>query len=239
VQTNRLKNKVVIIIGATGGMGQATAKALAAEGAKLVLGSRKEQVLNTLTNELVSEGAEAAYMTVDVTNEEEVQAFFDQTAKTFGRFDVLLNLAGLSIPSPISEMTIEQYEQLMDVNLKGTFLCSKHFIPYVNKEQGGLIVNIGSMAAKRANPNAPLYCTAKAALNMFSQGLSLQLIEKNIRVTTLNPGATDTEFWGNRQVPRDKFMTAADVAEVLLFVLQMDPRLVFHEINFESFAFYK
>ena len=239
MQTNRLKNKVVIIIGASGGMGQATAKALAAEGAKLILGSRKEQVLQTLTSGLVSGGAEAAYLTVDVTNEEEVQAFFDQTSKTFGGFDVLLNLAGLSIPSSISEMTIEQYEQSMDVNLKGTFLCSKHFIPYVNKEQGGLIVNIGSMAAKRANPNAPLYCTAKAALNMFSQGLSLQLIEKNIRVTTLNPGATDTEFWGNRQVPRDKFMTAADVAEVLLFVLQMDPRLVFHEINFESFAFYK
>ncbi|MFC5652855.1 SDR family oxidoreductase [Paenibacillus solisilvae] len=239
MQTNRLKDKVVIIIGATGGMGQAAAKALAAEGAKLMLGSRKEQVLHTLADELVSGGAEAAYRKVDVTNEEEVQAFFDDTAKTFGRFDVLLNLAGLSIPSSISEMTIQQYEQSMDVNLKGTFLCSKHFIPFVEKEQGGLIVNIGSMAAKRANPNAPLYCTAKAALNMFSQGLSLQLIEKNIRVTTLNPGATDTEFWGNRQVPREKFMTASDIAEVLLFVLQMDPRLVFHEINFESFAFYK
>jgi short-subunit dehydrogenase len=122
------------------------------------------------------------------------------------------------------------------VNLKGTFLCSKHFIAYADPVQGGLIVHMGSMAAKRANPKAPLYCTAKAAVNMFSQGLALQLKANNIRVTTLNPGATDTGFWGDRLVPRDKFMTASDVAEVLLFVLRMNPNVVFHEIDFESFA---
>jgi NAD(P)-dependent dehydrogenase (short-subunit alcohol dehydrogenase family) len=136
-------------------------------------------------------------------------------------------------------MTVEQFDQSMDVNLKGTFLCSKHFVPLIDTPQGGQIINMGSMAAKRANPNAPLYCTAKAAVNMFSQGLALQLIEKNIRVTTLNPGATDTGFWGNRQVPREKFMTGGDVAEAVMFVLLMNPRVVVHELNFESFAFFK
>ncbi|MBW7454807.1 SDR family oxidoreductase [Paenibacillus sepulcri] len=239
MQDERLKDKVIVIIGAAGGMGQAAARALAAQGARVVLGSRNEPALQNLADELISSGAQAAYKKVDVTNEQEVEAFFGHAAAAFGQCDALLNLAGLSIPSAISEMTIQQYEQSMDVNLRGIFLCSKHFIPCVDQEAGGLIVNVGSMAAKRANANAPLYCTAKAAVNMFSQGLSLQLIERNIRVTTLNPGATDTGFWGTRQVPREKFMTAEDVAEVLLFVLQMDPRLVIHEINFESFAFYK
>ncbi|NOU85606.1 SDR family NAD(P)-dependent oxidoreductase [Paenibacillus sp. LMG 31460] len=236
---NLLKDKVVVIIGAGGGMGQAVAKALAAEGARLALGSRSEQALEELTSGLVRDGAEAVCKALDVTSEQEVQAFFDMASQTFGHLDVLLNLAGLSIPASIVEMSVEQYEQSIDVNLKGTFLCSKHFIPHVNTEQGALIVNIGSMAAKRANPGAPLYCTAKAAVNMFSQGLALQLAEKNIRVTTLNPGATDSGFWGTRALARDKFMTTTDVAEMLMLVLQMNPRVVVHEINFESFAVFK
>ncbi|MDQ0873662.1 NAD(P)-dependent dehydrogenase (short-subunit alcohol dehydrogenase family) [Paenibacillus sp. V4I3] len=236
---NRLKDKAVAIIGASGGMGQAVAKALAAEGARLALGSRSEQALAELTACLVRNGAEAVCKALDVTSEQEVQAFFDMASQAFGHLDVLLNLAGLSIPASIAEMSVEQYEQSIDVNLKGTFLCSKHFIPLVNTEHGALIVNIGSMAAKRANSGAPLYCTAKAAVNMFSQGLALQLVEKNIRVTTLNPGATDSGFWGTRPVARDKFMTTTDVAEMLMFVLQMNPRVVVHEINFESFAVFK
>lgn len=236
---NRLHNKVVVIVGAGGGIGQATARMLAAEGAKLAIGSRQETALKELADSLTSEGAVVDYQTVDVTDEQDVRAFFERAAQTFGRLDALINLAGLSLPSSIAEMTEEQYDQSIDVNLKGTFLCSKHFIPHADSEGGGLIINTGSMAAKRANPGAPLYCTAKAAVNMFSQGLALQLIEKNIRVTTLNPGATDTGFWGTRPVQRDKFMTASDVAEVLLFVLSMNPRVVVHEINFESFAFFK
>lgn len=236
---NRLQDQVVAVIGAGGGIGQAAAKALAAAGAKLVLGSRQEPQLLELTRALTDEGADAVCRAVDVTSEREVRSFFEWAGQTRGRIDVLVNLAGVSLPSPVVDMTEEQYDRTIDVNVKGSFLCAKHFIPLVDRDRGGLIVNMGSMAAKRANPGAPLYCTAKAAVNMMSQGLALQLIDHNIRVTVLNPGATDTGFWGNRQVPRDKFMTAADVADVLLFVLQLDPRIVVHEINFESFAFFK
>ncbi|THF82134.1 SDR family oxidoreductase [Cohnella fermenti] len=236
---NRLRGQNVAIIGAGGGIGQAVAKAIAAKGARLALGSRQEPALKELADALTDQGAEAIYHTVDVTNERDVMAFFERAAGAFGRLDTLVNLAGLSVPSSIVSMTEEQYDQTIDVNLKGSFLCAKHFVPRVDSEQGGLIVHTGSMAAKRANPGAPLYCTAKAAVNMFSQGLALQLIEKNIRVTTVNPGAANTGFWGQRQVPRDKFMSAGDVADMIVFLIGMNPRVVVHEVNFESFASFK
>jgi NADP-dependent 3-hydroxy acid dehydrogenase YdfG len=176
---------------------------------------------------------------LDVTDESQVAALFKQARERFGTLDALLNLAGLSMIGPIAEMDIERYNTIVNVNVMGTFLGSKHFIPCVDAEKGAQIINIGSMAAKRANPNAPLYCVAKAAVNMLSQGLALQLKESKVRVTTLNPGPIDTTFWGDRQVPREKFMKADDVAEVILFVLKMSENVVFHDVAFESHLFFK
>lgn len=234
-----LKGKVVVVIGASGGMGQAICKKLVNEGVKMAIASNESEKLKTLEQFLVDQGVEVLSEVVDVTKEDEVKAFFAKVNGKFGKLDILLNLPGLSIPAKISEMTLEQYNLTMNVNVMGPFLCSKHFIPYVDPEEGGQIINIGSMAAKRANPNAPLYCTAKAALNMLSEGMALQLKENNIRVTTLNPGPTDTNFWGERKVPREKFMKADDVADVVLFVLKSNDYIVFHDIAFESFSFFK
>ena len=96
-------------------------------------------------------------------------------------------------------------------------------------------LTIGSMAAKRANGNAPLYCTAKAAVNMLSAGMAIQFKERNVRVTTLNPGGADTPFWGDRPIKRENLLKATDVAEVMEFVLTRESRVAFSEINFESF----
>ena len=132
------------------------------------------------------------------------------------------------------------YKLILDVNLMGTFLCAKHFIPLVDPERGGQIINTASMASKRANPNAPVYCAAKAAVAMLSQGLALQLKEKSIRVSTLNPGPTNTVgFWGDRPVPRDKFLRPEDVAQVVRFILGQPPHVLVHEVCFESFEFFK
>ena len=234
-----LKDKVIAITGASGGMGKEICNILAGEGAKFLLCSNEEAALKELDDSLKAKGVQVVSMTVDITDEEQVKNFFDLGIKTFGGVDILLNLAGLSVPAKVAEMDVDKYDLIMDVNLKGTFLCSKHFIPCVDSEKGGQIINIGSMAAKRANASAPLYCTAKASVNMFSQGLALQVKENNIRVTTLNPGPTNTTFWGDRPVPREKFMQASDVAELMVFILTRDARVVFHEVWFESFAFFQ
>lgn len=208
---------------------------LAKQGVKMVLASTEADKLSSIKAEYVAKGADIIVLETDVTNEEQVKALFQLAKDTYSQVDMLINLAGLSIPAPIAEMSEDQFDLTMDVNVKGTFLCCKHYILIADKEAGSHIINIGSMAAKRANPNAPMYCTAKAAVNMFSQGLAMQVKENNIRVTTLNPGGADTPFWGDRTVPREKFLKASDVVDVMMFVLTRDAHVVFHDIAFESF----
>ncbi len=227
-----LNGKVAVITGASGGMGCEIAELLAKEGVKLMLLSNDKAGLDALAQKLG--GAEFICKEIDVRDEAQVEAAFAEAAAKLGNPEILLNLAGLSIPAKLNEMTLDDFNTTMDVNLKGTFLCSKHFAGVVS-ENGGQIINIGSMAAKRANANAPLYCTAKAAVNMLSAGTQMQFKDKGIRVTTLNPGGADTGFWGNRPVKRENLLKASDVAEVMLFVLTRESRVAFSEINFESF----
>ena len=225
-----IKDRVVVITGASGGMGREISMRLASEGARLALTSNDESALQALAEKLPGD---VLTQVMDIAEEEKVSAFFGEIHQRFGGADILLNLAGLSIPAQISQMDENDYDLTMDVNLKGTFLGSKYFsrIAKANAQ----IINIGSMAALRANGNAPLYCTAKAAVNMFSSGLQIQLAKQGIRVTTLNPGGADTPFWGTRAVAREKLLRPADVCDVIHFVLTSDPRIAFHELNFESF----
>ena len=222
------EGKHVVITGASGGMGRLLCRALASEGAKLSMCSNDEAVTD-LAKEL---SCDAFAKTVDVTSEAQVKAFFAEAFSKHGEIYALANLAGLSIPSQIPEMEEGAFDLMMDVNVKGTFLCCKHFAQ--SAADPAIIVNIGSMAARNANGNAPIYCTAKAAVNMLSKGLRMQVGSKNIRVTTVNPGGADTPFWGTRAVDRTKLMGAEDVVEIILFVLKSNPSVQIHDIFFES-----
>ena len=225
--------KNVIVTGASGGMGIILCKKLAEQGAKLSLCSNDEKALAAQAEEL-SKVTEVFAKVVDITNEEEVAAFFAQAYEKNGEFHAMANLAGLSIPGKIPETDVNVYETILDVNVKGTFLAGKYFAK--NAAKPAIIVNIGSTAAKTANANAPLYCTAKAAVNMLSQGMLLQMGSQDIRVTTINPGGTDTPFWGTRTVDKSKLMQAEDVVEIILFALTSSPRVQIHDIYFESSA---
>ncbi|HIX91865.1 MAG TPA: SDR family oxidoreductase [Firmicutes bacterium] len=224
----------VIVTGANGGIGSCVCRKLADRGANLALASNDADALASLADEL-SARTEIISGVVDVSSEADIESFTRRAVERFGAPDCLLNLAGLSIPTKIAELNVADYELMLDVNLKGSLLMSKYFARAVDSERGGLIVNIGSMAAKRANANAPLYCTAKAAVNMLSAGMQQQFKEQNIRVTTLNPGGADTPFWGNRPVNRAKLLRPDDIADVIVFVLECDSRIAFSELNFESF----
>ena len=222
--------KHVVITGASGGMGRVLCKALAEEGAKLSICSNDESVMD-FAKEL---SCDVFAKAMDVTSVAEVKAFFDEAYNKYGEFYALANLAGLSIPGQIPETEESAYDLMMDVNVKGTFLCCKYFAD--KAADPAIIVNIGSMAARNANGNAPLYCTAKAAVNMLSRGLLLQVGSKNIRVTTVNPGGADTPFWGTRTVDKTKLMQAEDVVDIILFVLKSNPKVQIHDIYFESAA---
>jgi NADP-dependent 3-hydroxy acid dehydrogenase YdfG len=231
--------KVVAITGAASGMGRAIADSLAGDGVKLALGDRDTKTLAQAESDLTSSVSALVARELDVTDEASVRDFFSAATGQLGPIDVLLNVPGVSVVGKIAEMSVEDYQRIMDVNVKGTFLCSKHYLATAVPQAGGLIINFASMASKRANPNAPVYCTAKSAVAMFSQGLALQAKEQDVRVTTLCPGPTDTGFWGDRPVPREKFMRVEDIVATVRYVLSLPPRVVVHEVAFESFDFIK
>lgn len=228
-----LRKRAIVITGATGGMGQDLCRALAGEGARLaVCGGQKEKVALLQQNLEKEFQAEVYGDSVDVTKEEQVEKFLKEAYRRFGVLHALINLAGLSIPGQIMDTDEEVYDKLMDVNVKGIFLMSKHFVTYTG--EGAQVINMGSMAGRRVNANAPLYCMAKVAVNTMSQGMAMQLAERKIRVTTLNPGGVDTPFWGDRPVKREKLLQPQDITNMVLFVLETDPRVAIHSIDFES-----
>ncbi|MFD0663350.1 SDR family oxidoreductase [Thermocatellispora tengchongensis] len=231
-----LRGRRIVVTGATGGIGTELCTLLARAGARLALTASSPARLAALVSGLArAEPAEAPiHRAADITDEAEVSAFFKEVGDRWGGADALVNLAGRADPGRIADTTAEAFHRGLDVNLAGTFLSCKHFVPLVHPGTGGLVVNVASMAAKRANPVAPLYCAAKAAVAMFSEAFALQVRERGIRVTTVNPGGVDTAFWGDRAVDRTRMLAAVDVAEVVVFVLTRPPYMSVHDISFES-----
>lgn len=236
-------DKVYLVTGVTGGIGGATAAWLAKQGSKLVLSGRNQAKLDEaakLVAKKASADTQIKTVTMDVTDEDSVIAGMDKAFELFGQVNTLINIPGMSIPGKIAEMDLADYRTVMDVNVTSVFLTAKHFIQRSNPEIGGHIINISSVAGKAANPNAPIYCTAKAAMNMLSSGLALQLKANNIRVSIVSPGATSTTgFWGDRPVPHDKFLQPADVALVIGFVATLPDTIVLHDVVVEPWEFYR
>lgn len=236
-----LKGLTIVMMGATGGMGTATALQLASQGVNIAFSSSNADRVTALQEKLANTGASIYGAVVNVTDCQQVDQFMDSVFQKFGQVDVLINFAGLSITAKLNDFTEEQYNTVMDVNVKGMVFSTKALASRVDPARGALVINIGSMAAKRANPNAPHYSAAKAAVNMFTDGFAQQMKSLNIRFTVLNPGPTDTTFFEGR-IPPDKrtdFMKATDIAEVIEFVITRDSNINFHDISFDSFAFFK
>lgn len=231
------KGQNAIITGASGGMGLLLCQKYAQMGVNLAICSVDENELSAQAQALKDTyGVEVVEKAVDVTNEDEVKLFVDESAAKLGKMDFLVNLAGLSIPNKYAETSVDTFDKVMDVNVKGAFLMSKHFANHAVNPS--LIINIGSMAARNTNANAPIYCMAKAAVNKLSEGLLLQLGKSGVRVTTINPSGADTPFWGTRTVDRTKLMKASDVVEIIWAVINMPDSVQVHCIDFGSFAPY-
>ncbi len=237
MDNSRIKDKVIFVTGATGGIGEVIVKRLAAAGAKLAISGRNIEKLNALRDQV---GGDCLAVPADVTDESAVMEAYAAIKKHFGYIDTLINVPGLSVPAKVAEMKVEDFDRILNVNVKGMFLPSKHFLQQVDPEKGGLIVSISSEAGKRANPNAPVYCAAKAAMNMLSNGIALQTKELNVRVTLISPGAVTTPgFWGDRKVPHEKFLKPEDVADVVTYVVGLPEHIVVHDVHFEPWPFFR
>jgi NAD(P)-dependent dehydrogenase (short-subunit alcohol dehydrogenase family) len=184
--------KVVLITGATSGIGEATAKAFAKEGAKVFFCGRREKLGAKVEGEIRAMGGEATYMRADVRQAEQVKAFVDAAVAKYGRLDIAFNNAGIDYPpNPIADTSSAQFDDLMNTNVRGVFLGMKYEIPHLLKSGGGSIINIASIGGHRAFPNIVGYGASKAAVIHMSK-TAAQEYGKTIRINAISPGAIDT-----------------------------------------------
>lgn len=228
-----LTNKVIFITGAASGIGRATARKLVAAGGRVFSLDLNREGLESLKRELPSDGF--AYRVGSVSDEAAVAEAFDACQTEFGPVDILVNNAGLGIPTPdLSSAEFSVYQKMVDVNMTGVFLASRAALQQMKPRGSGHIVNLVSMAGQRTNPGAPAYCATKFGARGLSSGLADQVIKLGIRVSDINPGPVDSAYWGDRKVPREKFLTVENVADVILFVVSTPSNIVVREINFDS-----
>ncbi|ASA20734.1 SDR family oxidoreductase [Paenibacillus donghaensis] len=189
-------SKVVVITGASSGIGEATAKILAKDGAKLVLGARREDRLQDLVKEVEELGGEAMYIVTDVTKVNQVESLAKLAVDTFGRIDVWLNNAGIMPQSLLKQKKIDDWDSMIDINIKGTLYGIGAAIPYMEEQKAGHIINISSVAGHFAHSGGSVYSATKWAVRAISESLREEMAEDqtNVRVTIISPGAINTEL---------------------------------------------
>lgn len=189
-----ISGKVIVITGASSGLGECTARHLSALGAILILGARRTERLQTLVTELEKQGGKAIAVATDVTRKEQVEALIKTAVEKFGRVDVLLNNAGLMQQSRLDSLKTDEWDNMIDVNLKGTLYGIAAVLPYMQAQKSGHIINVSSVAGHKVTPAGSVYCATKHAVRAISEGLRSEVKEWNLRTTIISPGAVATEL---------------------------------------------
>jgi len=238
-----MNNKVVIITGASSGIGEATAVKLAQNGAKVVLTARREDKLNSLKEKINSEGGHAMVVTGDVTKPEDFKHVVDKATEAYGTINVLINNAGLMPLSYVAKLKTDEWNTMVDVNIKGVLNGIAAVLPtLMENSDGGHIINISSTAAYNYFPGGAVYCATKAAVKMFSEGLRKELAPSHgINVVSIEPGAVDTELLDTitdddikEQLSGMKEMTrleADDIAEAIYYALSQPSRVNINDVH--------
>ena len=214
---SEIQNKVVIITGASSGLGEATAHRLAASGARLMLAARREDRLQELVEKIAQAGGTASYQVTDVADCKQVQALADATLKTYGRIDVLVNNAGLMPLSPLDQLKVDEWDQMVDVNIKGVLYGIAAVLPTMRQQSSGHIINISSVAGHKVFAAGTVYCATKYAVRAISEGVRLES-NGEIRSTNISPGAVATEL--PNTISHDD--TAAGVGQIYSIAIDAD-----------------
>lgn len=234
-----LSNKVVIVTGASSGIGEATARLLSSRGAKVILAGRRIQKLENIVSDIKSEGGEASYIRTNVSKQKEVQSLIDETISIYGSLDVLVNNAGFMSIAPIETNEIAKWDQMIDTNIKGVLYGIAAALPIFKKQNKGHFINIGSVAGiKVFHTGGTVYSATKFAVRAISEGLRQEVGEK-IRTTTINPGMVDTELI-NATTHEESFaflsefskiaISPQSIADSILFAIQQPKTVDLNEI---------
>ena len=192
--SGNIEGKVVVITGASSGLGAATARLLASQGASVVLGARRVERLESLAEELKAGGGKALAVATDVTDRAQVEKLVNAAVETFGRVDVVLNNAGLMPLAPLERLKTDEWDRMIDVNFKGTLNGIAAALPRMKKQKSGHIINVASVYGHKVGPGAAGYCATKVAVRALSEGLRQEVKPYNIRTTVISPGAVATEL---------------------------------------------
>ncbi|UOQ45818.1 SDR family oxidoreductase [Halobacillus salinarum] len=235
-----LTDKVVIITGASSGIGEETAKELASKGAKLVLAARREERLQELTNELNSDEKRAAYKVTDVTSYEEVEELAEFAQDQFGQIDALVNNAGLMPLSLLNKQKVNEWDKMIDVNIKGVLYGISAVLPHMRERKQGHIINLSSVAGHVVFPGSAVYSGTKFAVRAITDGLRMEEAkESNIRATIISPGAVSTELTSTitdedmKSGTEDLYSMAIQpdsIARTIRYALEEPPEVTINEI---------
>lgn len=188
-----MKDKIVIITGASSGIGRAAASLFAKKGSKVIAVGRNEKELNALRDELQERDGFLKVQLADVREITQVEKLVNDTAETFGKIDVLINSAGIILNGTIENTTLDDWDKMMNINLRSVFFMMQKCVPHLEKTKGN-VVNVSSVAGIRAFPNVLAYCVSKAAIDQLTRCSALELAPKNIRVNAVNPGVVITNL---------------------------------------------
>ncbi|MFC3883854.1 SDR family oxidoreductase [Bacillus songklensis] len=235
---SNIAGKVVVITGASSGIGEATARLLAQSGAHVVLGARRTEKLEALTSAIRSEDGSADYRALDVTKRDQMEEFINYVKNTFGRVDVIVNNAGVMPLSKLEALKVDEWDRMIDVNIRGVLHGIAAGLP-IMKEQGfGQFINISSIGGHVVSPTAAVYCATKFAVRAISEGLRME-VGDDIRVTIVSPGVTESELADSisdeeaRQVMKEyrKIAISPDaVARTILFAIEQPADVDVNEI---------
>ncbi|MGC4252093.1 MAG: SDR family oxidoreductase [Sphingobium sp.] len=191
---NNIRNKVVVITGGSSGLGEATAKHLSRQGAIVVLGARRIGRIEALVEDIIAAGGRALAVQTDVTRREEVQALVDKAIAAYGQVDVMLNNAGLMPSSRFELLKVDDWDRMIDVNIKGVLYGIAAVLPHMTARKSGHIINVSSVAGHKVRGGGVVYAATKHAVRVISEGLRQEVTPHDIRTTIISPGAVATEL---------------------------------------------
>jgi NADP-dependent 3-hydroxy acid dehydrogenase YdfG len=235
---SNVNGKVIIITGASSGIGKATARMLAKNGAKVVLGARRTDRLETIVKDIDAEGGIAEYQALDVTQRSQLEAIVQLAQSKFDRVDVLINNAGIMPLSTLDQLKVEEWDRMIDVNIKGVLYGIAAALPVMKAQKSGQMINLSSIGGHTVSPTAAVYCATKFAVGAISEGLR-QEVGGDIRVTVISPGVTESELADSisdetARIGMQKFrklsIPAEAIARAILFAIEQPDDVDISEI---------
>ena len=225
-----LEGRVVVVTGASSGIGEACGVAFSAKGARVVLAARRAERLAALVERIESAGGEALAVATDVTDEAAIENLFARTVERFGTVDVLINNAGVADSTPVDEMPLELWQQVIQTNLTSAFLCSRAAFRVMKGKGRGRIISIGSISARVPRANSPAYAASKWGLDGLTRSLAIDGREHNIAASIFHPGIVATEIApGAVKLPEDLSASPKDIADVIVHMADLPDHLNFYE----------